>query len=203
MPRNHAIQASFQRAFRRLGVFRGSIRETVDTVVPVQLMGRDHDDTSRPLWSIQTQAGPRAGEFPSTSITSAFDIEIQEIDYETLTAGALPSHVQTLIATPPAFYIPFLTLDSIFSTTVRPRIAFDIGQTLVFAGTNPARLPFFSLLEFGDRLRLVNLPLRRRVVFDPPLILPATMFLVLQGNLLGGIIQTTWWYRELHTFQGV
>jgi len=205
MARPSPIQSSFRAAFRRLGVFKGDIRETVDAVVPVMPVGADWDQTSRPLWINTGEAGDLAGEFPSCSLNSGLDVEIYQIDYLHTFAGT-PTLFVTSMATPPASYIPFDSLTPpgplLFAAAVRPRLTFDIGNTLNIAGTHVgAPLPFSVALNIPDVGNVPGVPAVDHLVFKSPFILPATMFLTVQGAS-GNRIRVTFYYRELHTFQG-
>lgn len=151
-----------------------------DSIVPVVVVGKDHSDVSRTVFSIDAIGGSfRANGHISHSITADRDLEVIQIRASavmladaTFTRGnpelpqAIPLHLFEFIQlTPPVSWIPFQNAPIdfpagppvvqaagafTFRAGIRPRPGFDQGTARVITGSNDAFPPFVGYTNWFD-----------------------------------------------------
>lgn len=202
MARPIAIAQSFRQllASRFKNTVYGDFRTISDTIVPVQIVGSDFSDVERPAWGITGSTGPFVGEYPSASLTSAQDVAVEAITWQILDvfgywAGPI------LVLTPPSSYVPFLNNGQEWSAGLRMRLAFDAGRSRLFTGSNPNLPPFWGLRLFGHSTWNVPAATVQPEMswhrFNPPMILPATMFLTVFCSVKASHLTVSLLYREI------
>lgn len=184
----------------------GWVRTLWDSIVPSKpILPPEFSDRSRPAWGIQSVSYWTIGfaHYQSCSITSAVDIAIEEFSVaiykKTATVGW--RFEPYIVYTPDASYIPFLNATAYWIPWIRPRITFDTGNTIVVTGHNPLVYGVAGLYGYssGTNPTGSGYPFFVSHKFDPPLILPATMFLTVQTASVANAIDlyVNWRYREI------
>ncbi len=172
------------------------LRSVYEGLVPVQVLGhRDFSDVERPSWSISCQSAHNGG-YSACAITSASDIAIEAIGYNTFSLGGVPADVPVIIFTPPLAFVPFELLPAIWTAGIRPRVEFDTGRTVVITGGNLNLSPIVGWYLFSRR-NVNAASVEQIYYFDPPLILPKTMFLALQAQIWNRALISSFRYREI------
>lgn len=172
------------------------LRSIWEGLLPVARLGHvDFSDTERPCWGIASQARVPL-EYASASLTSAADVAVEAIGFNAFGSTGTPLDGVFVLFTPNAGYIPFLNGPLFWTAGLRPRIEFDTGRSAVITGGNPAITGLEGLYLFAPRENNTWAGLNWHY-FDPPLILPATMFLTLQCQAVSYAIITTFQYREI------
>ena len=185
------IGEAFSLALTRLGAVRAIMRGIHDEIIPVAVVRDEYSDRARPLWHLQAQSIGAVGQLVSTSLTSAFDVAVYAISIGGFSLAGAPLATPVGIFTPPASYTPFAINPITWFPGVRPRVGFDVGNTVAISGRNAAPTPILGWQgQTGpETFRWVN--------YKSPLILPATMFLTVQILFTGQTLVTNYIYREV------
>ena len=199
----------------RLGVARSGnpVRELLDTMIPVRPVGpMEFDDFSQPLWACTGQTQVGLGRFSSAALVSDFDLVVSRISLIAFDAASNVSNANITLGVPPAFYDLFEFPDLSFLPGLRPTVErFNAFTTAVTTSQNTLPMPLSAELGWTSSLIDVNtfivltIPIAQStrqqttfaVDFDPPLILPAGLFLVTQPGFVDVGIRVTYWYREM------
>lgn len=173
------------------------LRSIWEGLLPVARLGHvDFSDTERPQWGITCQADGANFRYASASITSAADIAIEQVSFNVFTAAGIPFDSPVTGFTPDAGYVPFAENAIAWWAGIRPRIQFDTGRTVVVTGRNAAVYGNPGLFAFSSRSPHAA-SIQQVLYFDPPLILPATMFFTLQEQISAQALIASFRYREI------
>jgi hypothetical protein len=182
----------------------GYFRSILDSVIPTVQVGRDFSDIERPQWGIYSYASRGGvGLYVSSTITSAVDIAIEGLHWSSWyrSSGNVAQDQPLVVLNPPVSWIPFALNPVSWFPGIRPRIEFDPGRTVVITGDNANIPPYWGLALNPNVFELSFAPAYFAAnnwhVFNPPLILPATMFLTcsIPSNLVD--LEVSWRYREI------
>jgi hypothetical protein len=213
--RTYPFARSFNLLFQsRFGsTVYGRIQEILDTVLPVQVVGTDYSDVERPCWGIATSRAGIANRYSTSTITSAVDIAIEGVGLELFDPNYAVQGLNRggpfYFLTPPSTWIPWANTPGAGPTTwyagIRPRVEFDPGRTIVITGCQSTAPPFWGAEIYGGISSWVTDPFLFAQAFpqqnwhhwDPPLILPATMFLTACSGFVESDIWVSWRYREI------
>ncbi len=212
------INRQFRAILGRLGVARGgnSIRELLDTLIPTKSIGPiEFDDFSQPLWGITAETNINVGRYSTCSLVSDFDLSIQKIGVIAFDATPTVANTNLLLGVPTSAYNLFEFPDLAFSPALRPSVKrFDSFSTTAVTTTNTAPLDLgcelgwtSSRIDNNTFIIAAGVPIvqstrqqtTQEFTFDPPLILPAGLFLSLQPGFQEIGTRVTWWVREMPT----
>lgn len=178
----------------------GYLRSLWDTVLPVQLVGhQDFSDAERAAWHIFSYSVNQINQYASASISSRVDIAIEAINFMASHWNGTPEAHAVYLYTPVASYVPWGGAAPVvyWIPGVRPRIEFDLGHTFVTTGTQgPGFSPVSGWLHMAT-LSVGNNTGNSVLTFNPPFILPATMYLTAQVATPDKRLYVSWRYREI------
>lgn len=196
------IATSFQDAMEVgfKNTWRGHLRSIWNAIVPVQSVGhRLFSNVERPSWGLCVQVPWNAvAGYACAGITSRLDIAIEGLSFNVFSAAGVPVSSTVTCFTPPAAYNPWLVDVLTWSPWIRPTLRFSSSNTLGISGRNNVGVSPYVGWQFYSDLSTGNYARHRWINFDPPIILPATMFLALQNPAAVNYTMTVnFRYREI------